>query len=461
MKPAWSHPTSHVRRCAALAAILTVVAAGCQDRSRPSEEPATSLTPSGPPVTLAVPDRTNENVSLAVKGDLVVATWSAAPDLNSEDIYAAISGDRGATFEVPVRVNAKPGEARVNGEQPPRAVVVDGPDGDDIDVIWTTSGPTGIMFAAARSRDRGESFVPVDLPPDVNAQGSRGWPAFAPSSAGGIDAVWLDHRRLAPPPGSTKVAHQHDHSARPAGADMDTVAMAQLSDLYFASFNGHSGASTTLSSAIAAKALTPGVCYCCKTALAHGSNGAVFLAWRHVYPGDMRDIAVVSSRDGGKTFGASVRVHEDQWSIKGCPDDGPAMAVDGQGRVHVVWPTMVKGTETATKTILYAMSVDGTAFTPPVRLPSRGHAHHPQLAIALGGAVVVAWDEVEGDGRAVVVAQGTPDVAGTISFVRMAPLDTGVYPTLALVKDRVLAAWVSKSAERKSIIRLQHLQPSN
>jgi hypothetical protein len=69
-------------------------------------------------VTLAVPDRTNENVSLATSGNTVVAAWSAAPDSGSEDVYAAVSADGGVTFGPPVRVNAEAGAARVNGEQP-------------------------------------------------------------------------------------------------------------------------------------------------------------------------------------------------------------------------------------------------------------------------------------------------------------------------------------------------------
>ena len=47
-------------------------------------------------------------------------------------------------------------------------------------------------------------------------------------------------------------------------------------------------------------ALTGGVCYCCKTALAVGADGAIYAAWRHVYPGNMRDIAFTLSRDGGQ-----------------------------------------------------------------------------------------------------------------------------------------------------------------
>ena len=82
--------------------------------------------------------------------------------------------------------------------------------------------------------------------------------------------------------------------------------------------------------------LFKGVCYCCKTAMAIGPDGAIYAAWRHVFAGNLRDMGFTVSRDGGKTFSPLTRVNQDGWSINGCPDDGPAMAVDAKGTVHLV-----------------------------------------------------------------------------------------------------------------------------
>ncbi len=101
--------------------------------------------------------------------------------------------------------------------------------------------------------------------------------------------------------------------------------MAQLSDLRYAAVSARGVEHSE-------RALLPGVCYCCKTALVTGQNGQLFAAWRHVYPGNIRDIAFSQSLDGGRTFSAHTRVSEDQWQLAGCPDDGPAMAVDARGR---------------------------------------------------------------------------------------------------------------------------------
>ena len=148
----------------------------------------------------------------------------------------------------------------------------------------------------------------------------------------------------------------------------DGVAMAQQSGLYYAA------------DGTAERELFKGVCYCCKTAMATGPKGQIYAAWRHVFAGNMRDMGFTMSRDGGKTFTPLTRVNQDGWSIQGCPDDGPAMAVDAKGTVHLVWPT-VKNEQGV---ILYATSHDGVTFAPPVRLPTLGSPKpsHPQIVVS-------------------------------------------------------------------------------
>ena len=106
----------------------------------------------------------------------------------------------------------------------------------------------------------------------------------------------------------------------------------------------------------------------------------------------MRDMGFTMSRDGGKTFAPLTRVNQDGWSIQGCPDDGPAMAVDAKGTVHLVWPTV----QNEQGVILYATSKNGAAFSTPVRVPTLGgpKPSHPQVAVDRSGRVFVAWDEV-------------------------------------------------------------------
>jgi hypothetical protein len=261
-----------------------------------------------PAATLAVPGRVNATPSIASDGDLVSVVWGGSLPNGATDVFLAVSRDGGRTFGAPTRVNDVDGDARLNGEQPPRVTLAR----NVITVVWTTKGTNGTKLLQSRSTDEGRSFAKATTIAGSDAAGNRGWENAATDRAGRTFAVWLDHRELAKQDGEVAASH-HDHAAMASGKP-DGVAMAQKSKLFIASLDG----------TLAPTAVTGGVCYCCKTALATGANGSLYAAWRHVYPGNIRDIAFTVSRDGGRTYAAPARVSEDKWSIEGCPDDGPA-----------------------------------------------------------------------------------------------------------------------------------------
>jgi hypothetical protein len=81
------------------------------------------------------------------------------------------------------------------------------------------------------------------------------------------------------------------------------------------------------------------------------------------------------SADGGKTFEQPVRVSEDDWVLNGCPENGPALTVDANRRIHVVWPTLVPGATSdsePTLALFYATSKNGHEFTRRQRIPTEG-----------------------------------------------------------------------------------------
>lgn len=391
-----------------------------------------------PGVTLGVAGRANANVSLAAQGRFVQAVWSAALAGGDTDIFAATSRDGGQTFSAPVRVNTKPGDARVNGEQPPRVALRARAGGlPEIAVVWTTKASAGTVLLSATSTDGGRTFGRSAVVPGSDAAGNRGWEGLGVGPDGRFLSVWLDHRRLANPQ-QQAMAGEHHHgdgaAALPAAAPKDGVAMAQLSQLYLASLDG----------TLAARGITGGVCYCCKTAIAAGSGNSLYLAWRHVYPNNMRDIAFTVSRDGGKTFSAPVRVSEDKWQLEGCPDDGPSMSVDAQGVVHVVWPSVVTENGGPVKALFHAMTRDGKVFTPRVRIPTQGMANHPQLAIDTKGSLLVTWDESGSGTRTLAHAVGLLN-GGQVRFTRgVAEKTVGTYPVLAATAPGLwLRAWTT------------------
>lgn len=438
---------------AGLSAALAVTQTEHARTTAPAGLPTTRAT-----ATLAVPGRANAHVSLASSGSDVIAVWAASVSGGATDIVAAVSRDGGLTFAAPVRVNATPGEARVNGEQPPRvAISATSSRPPRVTVIWTAKGATGTQLLTAQSDDLGKTFRRSEIVPGTDAPGNRGWQAIGADGSGRVHAVWLDHRRMAAPPADKNpAAHKHGEgsgasataSAASAPARPDGVSMAQRSDLYVHTFGD----------AAVPRAITPGVCYCCKTALGFGPRDEIFLAWRHVYPGNFRDIAFAASQDGGRTFSSPTRVSQDNWMLEGCPDDGPAMTVDPQGRVHVVWPAVVTDGGLPTKALFHAQTTDGRVFTPRQRIPTEGNANHPQMSVGLDGALRVAWDEAAAGKRTIVMGRGTVDRAGRVTLSRTPLVGAlGVYPVVATTGAGALVAWTA-GAPSESVIKVARVQ---
>jgi hypothetical protein len=412
-----------MKRCLSVVAAVALLAALYP--LRPAAQAGTGA-------TLAIDGASNQTPWVAAHGSLVAVVWGAAAS-GKADVFTAISRDGGVTFGSPVRVNAVAGEARVSGEIAPRVALVPRQGAEpEVVVLWNAKDGT-TQIKTARSRDGGRTFAAPEVLQASGVAGDRGWQSLTLDARGNAHAIWLDHRGMAT--GSAKAGeHKGEH---------DGVAMAQRSGLYYA---------TSAGSAASERELFKGVCYCCKTAMATGPDGTLYAAWRHVFAGNFRDMGFTSSRDGGKTFSPLLRVNQDGWSINGCPDDGPAMAVDAKGAVHLVWPTVSGGTEGA---LLYAVSRDGRSFSPPVRVPTLGSPKpsHPQIAVDSQGRIVVAWDEVRNGVRGAAFSRMT-GTAGTPSFGAIQTLGTGgpsAYPVMAASSKGLVAVWTSGTPDKATI----------
>ena len=302
------------------------------------------------------------------------ALWRAARRMSFWP--SAVTAAR--TFGAPVRVNDIDGDARVNGEQPPHVALVRRAGREPaIVVVWTTKGANGTTLLQSRSDDGGRSFAPAVLVPGTDAAGQSRLASDRRRTGRPRGRGLARSPRARARPDDGRVAPRSQPSQAP-DAKPDGVAMAQKSKLYFASLDG----------AAAPRAVTGGVCYCCKTALVSAGGGrstppgamsipGTFATWRS----RCRATAAARSR-------APVRVSEDKWALEGCPDDGPAMAVDAQNRIHIVWPTLVGGATAGRRPERSRSSTrcrrDGRPFTPRERIPTEGLPHHPRIAARRG-----------------------------------------------------------------------------
>jgi hypothetical protein len=156
-------------------------------------------------------------------------------------------------------------------------------------------------------------------------------------------------------------------------------------------------------------------------------------------------MAFTTSRDGGRSFSPPARVSEDGWAIDGCPDDGPSIAVDGRGSVHVVWPTVIDGA-TPQGAIFYASTRDGRRFTPRIRVPTLGgpKPSHPQVVLDSRGRIVVAWDESLSGRRTAAMREVRLNPSGAPTFGNAVMLSTSgaaMYPVLAATNRGLVAVW--------------------
>jgi hypothetical protein len=365
---------------------------------------------------LAVPAAANSGASLAASGSSVVVTWSARTDAGT-DVYASFSADAGASFGPPVRVNDVPGDARVSGEQAPRVAI-----GRGVRVVWVSRRDGAATIRTASTRPGEQAFSPAATVHATGLRGARGWPSLAVDADGTAHVVWLDGRGDPP---------------APAGGS-PTPRKANRQDI-FQSVRRPDGTGDEVR-------LATDVCFCCKTSVTTGPDGTVYVAWRHIYPPNLRDMAVARSTDGGRTFGAPVRVSEDGWAIDACPDDGPSIGVDARGAVHIAWPTEV-GEDG--KGIFYSFSTDGgRTFAPRVRVDDGGgSAAHPYLAIAGPEEVAVAWDQGPAPRRAYLRRIG-PGAAGKPALGALVQLggdEAGVYPVVASTPAGLVAAWTAET----------------
>jgi hypothetical protein len=408
-------------------------------------------------IALAVAGRASAHPSIAADGAFTVVAW-AARGAAGTDIMAAASADGGATFAAPVRVNDVADGAVANAERPPRVAIAWASGRRTIGVLWIGAAvpPAGPRILLSQSADDGRTFgAPIALSAG-GAPGIRGWGSLAAGRDGTWHAAWLDGREAAAG-ATTAAAGGHAHHRHDAGgaAGAGTSGSGQVprmgpqQDLYHAVV-GRDG--TVREARLAAD-----VCFCCKTAilvppaaLAEASPtfaGDAIVAWRHIYPDSERDIALAirSARTG--VFAPPVRVSPDRWQLQACPDDGPALAASGTGRLHVVWPTQVGSADAPEKGIFHARTTDGKTFSPRRRLDDPGTgAAHPQIAANEVGDAIALWDESGGGGRR-VVARSLSDPS---TPQRLGP---GTHPVAAAAADGFVAAWTSGTGDA-SVIRV-------
>ncbi len=178
------------------------------------------------------------------------------------------------------------------------------------------------------------------------------------------------------------------------------------------------------------------VCECCPTAATVTSDGPI-VAYRNRSAGEVRDIYV--SRFTGNAWTVPAPVHDDGWTIDGCPVNGPAIAAQLR-QVAVAWFTAAKGEGHA----LVAFSQDaGRTFSAPVQVDDAGSLGRVDVEQLADGSAVVGWIELAGRSAAFKVRRvergGQRSAAVTVTD--LGERRNSGYPRMARRGQELIVAW--------------------
>jgi hypothetical protein len=297
-------------------------------------------------------------------------------------------------------------------------------------------GPTGTLWAhwlergqaggydygvrVVRSADGGETWSEAWTPHDDDSATEHGFVSAMPAGQG-MGFVWLDGRAYAPAADGSDGTKEMSLRYREVSAD------------------GLPGPETLIDAR---------VCDCCQTSAAMAGNGPV-IVYRNRSEGEIRDIYVTRLVDGAWTDG--VAVHADGWEISGCPVNGPAVAAGGED-VAVAWFTAPGDVPN----VKLAFSSDGGAsFGSPVVMDDGTPAGRVDLLMLGDGSVLVTWlERTEGENAEVRMRQAFPDGTTTesVSLTTSSAGRASGFPRVVQASDGAIhLAWTDLSGDSPQV----------
>jgi hypothetical protein len=257
-------------------------------------------------------------------------------------ILVARSEDGGRTFG-PAETVATVATLALGMHRGPRLVAL----GDTL-VLSAVAGEVGGGkdgdVLAWRSIDRGQHWSAPVRVSDVPAAAREGLHAMAAYGAT-VAAAWLDLREKG-----------------------TTLVVAVSTD----------GGAHWSPNVVAYRSPTGTICQCCHPSLVVDGTGRISVMFRNERQG-ARDMYLIASTDGGRTWTGGEKVGKGTWPLKSCPMDGGALGLDARGGLVSTWrrdQTVYLATTGAAETVV-------------------GTGVNPTLAITPEGPLV-AWNGSEG-----------------------------------------------------------------
>lgn len=257
------------------------------------------------------------------------------------------------------------------------------------------------------SKNGGKTWsAPITPHRDASAT-EHGFVSFYEDPGGGIGLIWLDGREM---------AGGHGPGAHGSMTLRSTVMR-----------NGTPGDELVIDTK---------VCECCQTSAARTTD-AVLVAYRDRSDQEIRDTAVARFANG--KWSAPVTVGQDRWNINACPVNGPAIAANGQSAA-VAWFT---GTGDTPKTFVAFSTDGGRSFGAPIRLDTAPTLGRLDILMPSPDRALVTSLERDAAGGRVVLREVRRDgqVSAPIEVGRTTADRPAGFPRIVSAGRRLVAAW--------------------
>jgi hypothetical protein len=265
--------------------------------------------------------------------------------------------------------------------------------------------PEAYTLPLSWSKDGGRTWSAPVMPHHDATRTQHGFASLFQAPGSGLGVVWLDGRATSP--------------GAPEGA-YGAIA------LWAAVYDRNGKQSTEM-------ALVPRVCDCCQTSVAETADFVV-VAYRGRSAAEVRDIHVM--RFAGGQWSPPMAVHDDGWTINGCPINGPAIAASGRD-VTVAWFTASTGDGRA----FIAFSHDGgRTFAAPIRVDDDGTRGRVDVELLRDGSAAVSYTDATGARPQFRVRRIEASGARSPAII-VADVAGSDYPRLAQGRDELLFAW--------------------
>ena len=287
----------------------------------------------------------------------------------NDTLFYATSANAGASFSQPVVVAVLPNLVSGAKRGPQLAAT-------ERYAVITAVDRAGAIFSYRLDRQGGNWQVgkQVNDVPEVAKEGFQG---LAVGGDGTFHTAWLDLRG--------------DHKNKIVGA------------------TSRDGGLTWSANRVLYRSPDSTVCECCQVSVA-ARGQHVYVQFRNWLQGS-RDLYLLHSADGGRTYQPAEKLGQGTWKLKGCPMDGGRVALTAAARPVTVWQR------------------EGRVYQCEPGQPEQAVAsgRNCTLAVAPSGAVL-AWEE---RGTLLVKRPGQQPVA----------IGEGQLPSLAVSGKSVVCVW--------------------